>query len=120
MHFASKTDVEEAYLVGARAVEAAMAGVSGKMVTLVREDGAPYRCTTGLIDLEEVANGEKPLPREYLNEAGDGVTDAFRAYAQPLLAGEADIEIGDDGLPVYARLAKHMVAKLTGTEYTVA
>ena len=120
IHFASKTDVEEAYLVGARAVEAATEGVSGKMVTLVREPGASYRCTTGLIDLEEVANGEKPLPREYLNEAGDGVTEAFRHYAQPLLAGEADIEIGDDGLPVYARLAKHMVAKKTGTEYTVA
>jgi len=120
MHFASKTDVEEAYLVGARAVEAATEGVSGKMVTLVRDPGAAYRCTTGLIDLEEVANGEKPLPREYLNEAGDGVSEAFRQYAQPLLAGEADIEIGDDGLPVYARLAKHMVAKKTGAEYTVA
>ena len=118
MHFASRTDAEEAHMVGRAAVQAALDGVSGKMITLVRGQAGPYRCTTGLIDLEEVANGEKPLPPEFINEAGNGVTDAFRAYATPLLAGEADIEIARDGLPVYARLAKHMVAKKTGTEYT--
>jgi len=118
MHFASATDVSEAYRVGVAAVEAALDGVGGKMVTLVREPGDAYRCTTGLIGLEEVANGEKPLPREFLDEAGTAVSDAFRAYASPLLLGEAEVQIGPDGLPVYARLAKHMVAKRTGREYT--
>lgn len=127
MHFASGTDVAEAYMVGAAAVEAAMDGVTGKMVSLVREDGDPpaeqaggeYRCTTGLVDLAEVANAEKPVPREYINEAGNGVTEAFLAYARPLIAGQAEVEIGPDGLPVYARLVKHMVEKKTGREYAV-
>ena len=84
------------------------------MVTLERRDEAGnYRCTTGLADLQEVANGEKKLPPDFIGEDGISVTDAFRAYALPLIAGEAEIEIGPDGLPVYARLAKHMVDKRT-------
>ncbi len=118
MHFASKTDVEEAYMVGKAAVEAAMQGVSGKMVTLVRSDqGGKYRCTTGLVDLEKAANDEKPLPPEFIDENGIEVTDAFRNYARPLVVGEADIEIGTDGLPIYARLNRDMVDKRTDRDY---
>jgi 6-phosphofructokinase 1 len=120
MHLASGTDVQEAYMVGRAAVEAAMAGVTGKMITLERAgNGERYRCTTGLADLEKVANGEKPLPREFINPEGNGITEAFRAYALPLIAGQAPIEIGHDGLPVFARLARHMVDKKTGREYPV-
>ncbi|HUU60466.1 MAG TPA: 6-phosphofructokinase [Phycisphaerae bacterium] len=119
MHFASATDVAEAYRVGRAAVEAALQGVSGKMVTLDRAPGEEYSCTTGLVDLEKAANGEKPLPREFLDEAGTSVTDAFRQYATPLIAGRAEIEMGPDGLPVYARLTKHRVDKRTGKEYRV-
>ncbi len=113
MHFASATDATEAYMVGQAAVQAAMAGEGGKMVTLVRADGDAYKCTTGLIELEKVANGEKPVPPEFIGEDGISITDAFRRYAGPLVAGEADVEIGADGLPVYARLAKQLVEKLT-------
>ncbi len=120
MHFASATDVAEAYMAGAEAVKAALEGTTGKMVSLVREDGdGQYRCTTGLVDLAKVANAEKPVPREYVNEAGNGVTEAFLEYARPLVQGTAELEMGADGLPVYARLAKHMVDKKTGREYEV-
>jgi len=120
MHFASKTDVDEAYMAGAAAVQAAMKGISGKMVTLERlNDGGKYACTTGLADLEEVANGEKKVPAEFIDSSGTGVTDAFRQYALPLIAGEAPVEIGPDHLPVYTRLARKPVPKKTGTEYDV-
>ncbi|MHC4294684.1 MAG: 6-phosphofructokinase [Planctomycetota bacterium] len=119
-HFASKTDVDEAYLVGQRAVQAAIEGVSGKMVTLERTGDSPYKVTTGLVDLEEVANAEKPVPAEFISSDGFGVTEAFRKYASPLIRGEAEIEIGDDGLPIYARLAKHMVEKKTTGQYSVS
>ncbi len=118
-HFASATDVAEAYMVGSAAVRAALDGVSGKMVTLVRAGGGQYRCTTGLADLADVANGEKPVPAEFINDAGNGVTEAFRQYARPLIAGVAEVRMGDDGLPVYARLAKRLVAKKAGGEYAV-
>jgi 6-phosphofructokinase 1 len=117
-HFASATDVAEAYMAGSAAVQAAINGVSGKMVSLVREaDHGGYRCTTGLVDLADVANGEKKVPAEFIDDNGTGVTQAFRDYALPLIAGLAEVEMGDDGLPVYARLARHMVEKKTGRKY---
>jgi len=119
MHFASATDVAEAYMAGRAAVAAALAGECGKMVTLVRDDTNGYACTTGLVELERVANGEKMLPAEYINDAGNGVTEAFRDYLRPLVQGEAAIEIGPDGLPVFARLAKHRVEKKSSREYVL-
>ena len=118
MHFASATDVAESYMAGAAAVGAAIDGVTGKMVSLVRAGGeGEYRCTTGLADLAAVANAVKPLPAEFINESGNGVTEAFCRYARPLIAGRAELEMGPDGLPVYARLARHMVEKRTRREY---
>jgi len=119
MHFASKTDVDEAYMVGRAAVTAALEGVNGKMITLQRQPGAEYRCTTGLVELEKVANGEKPVPAEFIDADGRGVTEAFLDYARPLILGEAPIEIGADGLPVYARLKKILVEKKTAREYSI-
>jgi 6-phosphofructokinase 1 len=113
-HFASKTDADEAYLAGQAAVEAALNGTNGMMVTLVRQgNGDNYRCTTGLVELEKVANGEKMLPREFLDESGTGISQAFRDYALPLIRGEAPIDIAPDGLPLYAQLKRQLVAKKT-------
>ncbi|MFA5864267.1 MAG: 6-phosphofructokinase [Phycisphaerae bacterium] len=118
MHFASLTDVNEAYMCGQAAARAAVEGISGKMVTLIREsDGANYKCTTGLADLSAVANGEKMLPREFLNERGTGITEAMKRYLSPLLQGQAPIRIGDDGLPIYVRLEKHWLKPKTAREY---
>jgi 6-phosphofructokinase 1 len=111
MHFASLTDVNEAYMCGKAAVKAVMNGINGKMITLVREKGAKYKCTTGLADLKDVANGEKKVPKEYINQQGNHITDACRRYVGPLIKGEAPITIGKDGLPVYVRLAKRPVEK---------
>jgi 6-phosphofructokinase 1 len=120
MHFASKTDVQEAYLVGQKAVEAALEGHNGKMVALERTSNDPYAVTTSLVDLEKVANAVKLLPKDFISPDGFGVTEAFCDYARPLIQGEAEIEIGQDGLPIYARLAKHMVEKRTRTRYVVS
>ena len=119
MHFASATDVAEAYMAGAAAVQAALGGASGKMITLVRQnEGGQYACTTGQVELGKVANTEKPVPPEFINAEGNGVTQAFLDYARPLIAGTAELEMGADGLPVYARLVKHFVAKKT-PEYKI-
>lgn len=119
MHFASATDAAEAAMCGAAAVKAAMAGEIGKMVTLVREESADgYKCGTGLAELSDVANGEKKVPAEYINEEGNFITSEFKAYAGPLVRGEADVEIDADGLPVYVRLEKHMLEK-KAAEYTL-
>ena len=118
MHFASRTDVEEAYMCGREAVRAALRGENGVMVTLVRGKGKKYTCATGLAPLAEVANGEKKVPRDYINEQGNGVTKKMLAYVRPLVKGEAEVEIGEDGLPVYMRFKRKPLAKKL-SEYKV-
>jgi 6-phosphofructokinase 1 len=111
MHFASLTDVSEAYMCGQMAVKAALGGENGKMITLVRQGKPEYKCTTGLAELREVANGEKKLPPEYINDSGNHITDAMRDYVRPLVRGEAPITIGDDGLPVFMRFERKPLKK---------
>ncbi|UCD27926.1 MAG: hypothetical protein JSV03_12590, partial [Planctomycetota bacterium] len=93
-----------------------------RMVTLISDGSGPedYSYTTGLADLATVANGEKMVPREYINQAGNHVNDALKDCVIPLMRGKVPIELGPDGLPVYARLSKHMFDQRTGTKYTTA
>jgi len=111
MHFASLTDINEAYMCGQTAVRCAMEGENGKMVTLVREKGPEYKCTTGLAELRDVANGEKKVPAEYINDKGNHITDAMRDYVRPLVQGEAPITIDKDGLPVFMRFERKPLEK---------
>jgi 6-phosphofructokinase 1 len=98
----SEVDADEAYRAGRAAVRLAASGQSGLMVTLEREPGAAYRCTTGSAPLEEIANAEKMLPEAYIAEAGNDVTAAFVEYARPLIGGP---------LPEIGRLARHPVGQ---------
>ncbi len=111
MHFASLTDIEESYQCGSMAVRHALNGENGKMVTLVRKDSSTYECTTGLAALADVANGEKFMPRSYINAEGNHITQAMKDYVRPLVMGEAPVTIGPDGLPVYMRFERFPVEK---------
>jgi 6-phosphofructokinase 1 len=111
VHFASRTDSDEAYECGQEAVRQALAGTTGFMITLQRTGDRPYRCVTGLVRLEDVAHGVKRLPREYLDEAGTGISAAMRSYAGPLIVGEVPLRMGLDGLPEFARLQRRPVPR---------
>ncbi len=87
--FISETDREESFRCGAAAVGAAIAGVSGKMITLVRESNAPYRSTTGLADLDRVAYAERHFPEAWIAPAGNDILPGFVEYAAPL-AGQVE------------------------------
>jgi ATP-dependent phosphofructokinase / diphosphate-dependent phosphofructokinase len=93
--YVSASDRFEAELVGRQAVRLAHSGVSGVMVSLVREPGDAYRVSTGTTPLEVVANQQKRLPPEFINASGNGLTEAFVAYATPLIG---------DPLPEFLRL----------------
>ena len=103
MHYASKTDADEAYASGKKAVELALAGKTGLMVSLVREDGDDYVCTTGEIPLGDVANIEKKVPLEWINAEGNYVTEDFIKYARPLIEGEVNVPT-EGGLPLYVKI----------------
>lgn len=78
-------DIDEAYLCGQKAVEQAAKGITGVMITLVRESGKAYVCTTGTVPLTDVAVKAKPMPDAYINAEGNFVTEAFYDYLQPLI-----------------------------------
>jgi len=111
MHFASLVDIDEAVECGRAAVRKAAMGQSGFMMTLVREGGPVYRCSVGSVALSEVIGSEKPVDDEFINEQGNGITEAMKHYVRPLVRGEAPISVGPDGLPIYVRLARRFVPK---------
>lgn len=106
----SQTDNNEAFMAGQAAVRAAIAGVTDKMVTLVRGDTDYYSCETGLCDLTEVANGIKHLPHQWINEDGISMSYHFVKYATPLIQGEVTVPY-EHGLPAFIELAKIPVDK---------
>ena len=110
-HLVSKTDTDEAFLVGQAAVKAAVNGESDKLVTLVRGDGEIYTCETGLSALSDVVGNLKKLPAEWVNEDGVSLNFQFFRYATPLIQGEVAVPY-DNGLPSYVRLAKSRVDKM--------
>ncbi|AWN16477.1 6-phosphofructokinase [Salinisphaera sp. LB1] len=117
-HIASATDVEQAYAVGRAAVEYAVAGKSGVMVTIKRESDAPYRWSLGEAPLADVANVEKFMPRDFISEDGFHITETARRYLKPLIAGE-NYPPYVDGLPDYARLRNQAVPKKLNTAFEV-
>jgi 6-phosphofructokinase len=105
-HIASKTDIEESFMAGKAAVENAVAGATDKMVGFERKYvNGKYACETKLFDLTIVANAEKKVPREWINESGNGILEGFIDYALPLIQGQTDLAI-EDGLPRFVRLRK--------------
>jgi len=58
-----------------------------------------------------VANGEKKVPREYINEAGNHITEAMKDYVRPLVMGEVKVKMADDGLPEYVRFNRKPVQR---------
>ncbi|MGC3871916.1 6-phosphofructokinase [Halomonas sp. GXIMD04776] len=102
-HLASKTDVEQAYAVGQKAVELALAGQNAMMPAIKRVSEDPYEWKIEPAPLAEVANQEKFMPRDFIREDGFGITDTCRRYLLPLIQGE-DFPPFDDGLPRVAKL----------------
>ncbi|NLU24927.1 MAG: 6-phosphofructokinase [Clostridiales bacterium] len=105
-HLASKTDIEESYMAGKAAVENALNGINGRMIGFERViKNGRYACKTKLIPLMEVANAEKKIPKDWINETEDGVNRKFIEYALPLIQGEPDLP-KVDSLPRFAHLKK--------------
>jgi len=82
---ASTVDLDEAYKVGQKAAHIAAEDGSGWMATLLREPGAVYRARYDKVPLEEVANSERSFPQGWIADNRRDVTDAFVAYARPLI-----------------------------------
>ena len=106
-HLASKVDVDEAYMVGGATIKAADEGSTGVMAVIDRVSDDPYQSATGVYDVHRIANDEKVVPRNWINEEGDGVTEEFIEYVRPLIQGHYN-PMMVDGLP------RHLVMNPSG------
>jgi 6-phosphofructokinase 1 len=87
-HVTSRTDITEAYQVGGAAVKAAFEGHTGEMVGIRRISNDPYQYVTETVDVRRVANLEKKVPLEWINDRHTYMRDAFFQYARPLIQAE--------------------------------
>ena len=115
-HIASKTDVEQAYALGKAAVDMAIAGENAVMPTIIRKSDSPYVWEVGMAKLEDVANVEKMMPKEFITDDGFGITEACRRYLLPLIDGE-DYPSYKNGMPEYVTLKNKSVAKIVKTDF---
>lgn len=97
-HCASRIDIIEAYQVGGAAVKAADEGDTGKMIVFERYSDDPYQSGTAIKDVHKIANDERLVPREWVNEEGTYVTEEFITYVRPLIQGDV-APIMVDGIP---------------------
>ncbi|MBR3771483.1 MAG: 6-phosphofructokinase [Clostridium sp.] len=99
-HCASLTDINEAFTLGKLGVEYALNGVTGHMVRLVRTSDEPYTVEYSVEDINKIANEERMVPQEWINEEGNDVTEDMVRYMRPLIQGES-IPKYHGGLPQY-------------------
>lgn len=99
-HCTSETDVEEAFRLGEVAANAARAGETGKMSVITRICNSPYMTEYSTCLIENVANLEKKVPDEWINEAGNDVTEDMIKYLRPLVKGEPERKL-ENGIPVF-------------------
>ncbi|MFP4371700.1 MAG: 6-phosphofructokinase [Halanaerobium sp.] len=102
-HCASGVDRNEAYLVGVKAVETALAGESGLTIALERVSNNPYQAEVIKVSAEKVANKVKLLPEKYINKAQNGVNEEFKDYVLPLIQGKVEMPL-INSLPEFAKL----------------
>ena len=111
-HISSKTDLDQAYAVGKKAVEFALGGENAVMPVIKRLSDKPYKWKIESAPLSKVANVEKTLPKRYISKDGFGITSKGIDYLKPLIQGETSIDY-QDGIPIVARLKNNLVRKKT-------
>ncbi len=111
MVYASTVDLEEAYKVGQKAVQIAAEEGSGYMATLLRAPGAIYQVRYDKVPLEVVANSERTFPEAWIAPSRADVTDAFLAYARPLIGDSWPTIPLVDGLQRFARFEPRFADK---------
>lgn len=97
----SAVDLNEAVESGKYAVNAALSGETGKMITFLRKSDTPYELEFGTADVNIICNMEKPVPAKWITESGSDIGDGFITYAKPLIQGGVEVPM-KDGLPYFA------------------
>ena len=74
------------------------------MSVIRRCSDAPYQVAYSTEAIEKIANEVKNVPRDFINEQGNDVTEKMLTYLRPLIQGEPAITY-KDGMPEFASLS---------------
>jgi 6-phosphofructokinase len=102
-HIASETDIIESQMLGQKAFDCVVNGVTGKMAAIHRLGDNPYQVEFTAVDVSQVANHEKTVPTDWITPEGNDVTEEMMTYLRPLIMGEVNIKY-ENGIPKQSRL----------------
>ena len=100
MHIASKTDLDESFVIGQKAIDTALANKSGHVMGFKRISNNPYQVDYISSDVRKIANLEQKIPTEWINKDGNSITQELYDYLFPLIQGEVNVNY-QNGIPAY-------------------
>ena len=100
MHIGSKTDLNESFVIGQKAIDTALNNISGHVMGFKRISNHPYTIDYISTDVRQIANFEQKIPTEWISPEGNDITPELYEYLYPLIQGEVHIEY-KNGIPAY-------------------
>lgn len=107
-HLCSKTDIDEAVLIGEMGVKASLKGETGKIVVFKRVSDVPYAIRVESVKASEIANKEKYFPKKWINEYHNGINDEAIKYFLPLVQGEVNLQM-KNGIPMHFKIQESIL-----------
>ncbi len=107
-HIASATDINEAKMLGMKALQCAVDNITGHMASIIRKASEGYEIEFTSVPVERVANIEKKVPLEYIDDSGNDVTEEMMIYLKPLIQGEVSIKY-ENGIPKHFILTNTLI-----------
>ena len=102
-HLASATDIQESRMLGKAACQYALEGAGGMMAAVIRPSDKPSATEFKALPVCDIANAIKSVPADYINDAGNDVTEKMVDYLTPLIQGEMNT-VYENGIPKYIYL----------------
>ena len=110
-HIASTVDVNQAYALGLESIKVAKLDNNNIMLTIKSTKiKQKYKWFISSTNLNNVANVEKMLPKNFIKSNGYEITRACKEYISNLIQGE-DYPSYDNGVPQYAKLECKTIKK---------
>ena len=98
--FERETDTAASEPVHAATAVSNAADLDSASASCVKHSNTVYKIHPVLKDVNLICNQEKKFPKEWINAAGNDITDDFSAYALPLIQGEPK-RVMENGVPKY-------------------
>ena len=109
-HIASTVDVDQAYALGLESIKVAKLDNNIMLTIKSTKMKQKYKWSISSTNLNNVANVEKMLPKNFIKSNGFEITKSCKEYISNLIQGE-DYPSYDNGVPKYAKLECKTVKK---------